>query len=394
MAWRRPIVFAMCFALVFVTGPEAWGGSGRGGESPRWPACGRWTSTATPPVADFASYFDIEVIDPWHAYALGSRTRAPIAARWDGWRWTAIPAPHGSSEVTDLAVVSVSEVWAVGQHEVRVSGERHWRPASWRFDGARWTEIRVPSPGRGDGAFIGASAIPGTRHLVAVGAHYASLGGWPSRPTALAMRWTGRRWRRERLPELRRASVLTSVAAIDDATVWTVGRALWPWQVEGGASLIMRFSGGRWHVVRSPDIGSLDGVAAAGPRDALATGSAYGVLRWDGDGWSRIPNGRLPGSARMDPVGVTYSTAGDAWVAGTLRSRMDPEEMNESVPVAYHRTASGWMRTTLRRGGPLPAWVQAIDAATPHDVWAVGHVGMYGGSSKDPDWVPIAQHWC
>jgi hypothetical protein len=91
---------------------------------------------------------------------------------------------------------------------------------------------------------------------------------------------------------------------------------------------------------------------------------------------------------------VTYSIAGDAWVAGALRSRTNPDDMNESVPVAYHRTASGWTRTTLRHAGPLPSWVQAIDAATPHDVWAVGGIGMYGGSSKDPPWEPIAQHWC
>jgi hypothetical protein len=274
MAWRRPVVFVICVALAVVTGPAAWGASRGGGKPPRWPVCDRWTSTASPPVAGFASHFDVDVIDPWHAYALGSRTSGPIVARWDGWRWTAIPAPRGSSEVSDLAAVSASEVWAVGQHEVRVSGERHSRPAAWRFDGARWTEIHVPSPGRGDGAFIGLSAIPDTRRLVAVGAHYASLDGWPSRPTALAMRWTGRRWRRARLPELRRASVLTSVAAIDDSTAWAAGTTLWRSQPEGGASLIMRLYGGRWHAVRSPDIGPLDGIAAAGPRDALVTGSA------------------------------------------------------------------------------------------------------------------------
>jgi hypothetical protein len=400
MRWWRIAALAVCGALVLWQMPGASAG-GRGPNArPLWPVCGRWTNTAAPAVEGDGSYFDVEVLDPWHAYALGARLtvndqyRRPIASRWDGWRWSAMPVPAGGTDVTDMAAVSPTEIWAVGEHKVRIGGDRHWRPAAWRFDGARWTEVRVPSPGYGDSAFNAVTVIPGTRQLWAVGAHYASVGGWPSRPSPLAMRWDGRRWRQAAMPELQRAAILFDVAAIDRRTIWAVGTTMWPWQVDGGASLIVRNSGGHWRVVRAPDIGVLDEIAGGRTRDALAAGRGSGVLRWNGDRWSKIPKSRLHGSGRLEVSGVAFSTAGDAWLAGNLRRGQNPDDPTSFVPVTYRRTSSGWIRTAVARVGS-PISVSAIDAATPHDVWVVGNVGVFGGSVNDPvDAVPIAQHWC
>ena len=400
MRWSRVAVLVVCSALALSPLP----GASAAGRVPRvipaWPLCGRWTNTATPAVDGDATYFDIEVVDPWHAYALGARLTVrkqlwrPLVALWDGWRWTSMPAPRKGTDVTDLAVVSPNEIWAVGEHKVRIDGDRHWRPAAWRFNGKRWTKVRVPSPGYGDSEFQAVTVIPGTRQLWAVGTHYASVGGWPSRPSPVAMRWNGRRWREASMPELQRAAMLRDVTAVDRRMVWAVGTAMWPWQTEGGASLLMRFSGGRWRTVRSPDIGVLDEVGGGGARDALAAGWFAGVLRWNGERWSKIPHRRLPGSARLRPQGVAFSMEGTAWIAGNLRRGQDPNDAESYVPVAYHRTSSGWVRTMVRRVGS-PISVAAIDAATRHDVWVVGNVGVFGGSILDPvDAAPIAQHWC
>ncbi len=400
MRWARVAVSLLCCASLWFAAVEPSAAPRGSRERPRWLACDRWTDTATPSVRGDGTYFDVEVVDPWHAYALGARLTirnqrlVPIAARWDGWRWTSMPAPRGGTEVTDMAAVSPTEIWAVGEHEVRIDGARAWRPAAWRFDGVRWSQAQVPSPGRGDGSFSGVAVIPGSRQLWAVGSHSASVGGWPSRPSPLAMRWTGRRWRRTTMPELRRAGTLEAIAASGRGSAWAVGTLMWRPQVDGGASLILRFSDGRWRAVRSPDIGVLGSVAATGPRDALAAGRGWGVLRWDGDLWSRVPDERIRGSARLEPTGVAYSTAGDAWIVGNILSRYRHGDPQTYTPVAYHRTSSGWARTSLRRFGS-PSWVRAIDVATPHDVWAVGTLGVFGGSIQDPvDAWPIAQHWC
>lgn len=140
------------------------------------------------------------------------------------------------------------------------------------WDGRRWRI--VPSPNvRSPGGVVNdiLFSISGDRSddVWAVGSWGSEPGGYGSEgDQALALRWDGRRWLRTATPSSAPRALLSGVVA-RGGRAWAVGdRGLQPDQ----GTLIERWDGARWSVIRSPAGFSLAAVTTSASGTAFAVG--------------------------------------------------------------------------------------------------------------------------
>jgi hypothetical protein len=102
----------------------------------------------------------------------GTRT---LAMHWDGSRWTTVPTPNVGDEDTLRGVVANGGfMTAVGYFQDAGTGVL--RTLAERWDGTSWTLRPTPNVGAADNLLRGASQIPGTSEVWAVGFHLSSGG--------------------------------------------------------------------------------------------------------------------------------------------------------------------------------------------------------------------------
>lgn len=218
-------------------------------------------------------------------------------------------------------------------------------------------------------------AIGFPRALVVVSPYEAWFSGYVGEVagTPALVRWTGRRWQDEPFP-------LPSDAVDADVAGLTVGPAGRTWAVGEWRArsrphpLVARWTGRRWERLRRGLGGLVGGLNAAAPASAhtawavgsTAGSSAYGaargttlVLRWNGGRWHRVASPRPGRASQFSDVVVV---GGDLWAVGSYEDRA-----GTTRTLAAQRHAGRW-RTFLGRAGSL----QAVDAAGPRLVWAVG----------------------
>ena len=109
-----------------LNGQPSWivGLSSAQSESTRVPLIGQWTGTSwafsAAPWKSFGVLNAVSSTSPTNAWvvgSIGSYTRSPIAAHWDGVTWTkvAVPKPRGQLGVfTDMATLDTNRFWASG----------------------------------------------------------------------------------------------------------------------------------------------------------------------------------------------------------------------------------------------------------------------------------------
>lgn len=140
----------------------------------RWNGA-RWltTKTANPGQGD---RFLQGVAAPSARFALavgsdlnGSRTRA-LAERWTGRAWTVVRSASPDADYNSLHAIAArnsSEAWAVGSR--RATPGARFATLVERWNGHAWTQVRAPSPGRGDDMLSGVAAVPKNGGFWAVG---------------------------------------------------------------------------------------------------------------------------------------------------------------------------------------------------------------------------------
>jgi hypothetical protein len=218
----------------------------------------------------FSSLDGVSIVASDDAWAVGyaqnyagTRTKTLIE-HWDGSSWTIIPSPNPGDYnfLLDVDAVSTEDVWAVGTR-FDVAGTHnlvlHW-------DGRAWRSIAVPSPGLDDNSMEGIVAIA-PDDVWAVG--YAADDGVSSRKPA-TLHWDGSGWLLVQGPDI--SGQLIGVAAAPDGTLWAAGYHEVP-----PTSLIERWDGRRWSVVRSQNIHEALDTALFGIAIADTLGSAWAV---------------------------------------------------------------------------------------------------------------------
>jgi hypothetical protein len=204
--------------------------------------------------------------DVWavgNSFDPGAGQTVTLVEHWDGSSWTIVPSPNAkdfSSELFSVEAGSPSDVWAVGFFR---NAEELDQTLVERWDGSSWALVPSPNVGAVDHQLLGADALSAS-HAWAVGAVDPFGDSSP-----VILRWNGVRWKVERSPRPRLAS-LEAVVALSPTDAWAVGG-------EGRRTLIERWNGSEWRLVHGPSPGlssMLHDIAVVGPEEQWAVGSS------------------------------------------------------------------------------------------------------------------------
>jgi hypothetical protein len=358
MAFRpaaRVLLVLFLVSLVYL----AVGGDVAAASPRRWAVCGEWRHV---PVDDGRGRVtDVAVVSPTEAWAITdygyeSFNRSYVY-RWKGTRWSRVGIPKPSTSDTPfwsleaLTVVSPTEVWAVGFERRYTTG--FVRPITARWNGTRWRWVHVAVPNLG-GTLEGAAVIPGTHQVWAVG----QTG---RHPHTFALRWNGSTWRHVRSPSPGTWSVFSDVTSAGGA-IWAVGTV----HPSGGPTrmLAAKRTGRGWIVRLGPRgvIAAVDGSSRtslwAVGRTRVA-GSPEGMIaHWNGQGWVLARRfDRVDGLTDV----VTPATS-DAWAVGNTFVKADQQDR----PFVLHRGSGRWR---IDWAPNIRGTLTAIDG-TPHNLWA------------------------
>ncbi|MEP6993178.1 MAG: hypothetical protein ABI968_01560 [Acidobacteriota bacterium] len=190
-------------------------------------------------------------------------------------------------------------------------------------------------------------------------------------------------------------SSLGAIAAVTPNDMWAVGSSL-----DGSRhTLTEHWNGTAWSIVASPD----------GPQptnflmavDALSTGDVWAVgfsasanpfdpqsktvvEHWNGAGWGVVPspNPPLPRGfeSSNELFGVAAASPNDVWAVGHTYDFSDGQSL------ILHWDGVEWTDMSTPDPG-LAGWLNGIEVVSPNDVWAVGW------NSVDFVQVNLIKHW-
>lgn len=151
------------------------------------------------------------------AWVVGTNVNftAPVAYRYNGTVWARVPIPadHGATGLSSVAVRSTTDAWAVGPGASAGGTVAHW-------DGTVWRRVAPAEAGQPEAV----TYIPGTNHVWIVGYQDRNHKRQP-----FAEYYNGTTWTQVSPPELTAGGDMRDVTASSATDVWAVG--------EVGASL-------------------------------------------------------------------------------------------------------------------------------------------------------------
>jgi len=229
-----------------------------------------WSVVPSPsPAHHFSGLDGVSVLTPTDAWAVGyaqdfsGSSVIGLTLHWDGRRWTKVASPNPGlyTFLLEVDARSAEDVWVVGTYGAN-NLILHW-------DGAMWRRVPAPSPGLNYNTLEGVVAL-GANERSAVGNAAAQR---VSSRVPVTLHWDGSTW--NDIPNPTLSGQLNAVAAAPDGQLWAAGYREVP-----PDSLIERWDGSAWHVIRSENVqGAFDtalfGIAMGdGPDAAWAVGSA------------------------------------------------------------------------------------------------------------------------
>jgi hypothetical protein len=192
--------------------------------------------------------YGIDAVNSSDIWAVGycENTGTPrfqtLVLHWDGTQWSLVPSPspgEGLTNLSDVEVVTPTDVWAVGMYE-DLSGIE---PDSYQtlivhWDGSTWTWVPSPNNPLGPDELFGVSAVS-ANDIWAVGSHYLSIRD----RQPLALHWNGTTWDIVPTPETGPDySALFDVSAVSSQDVWAVGIAVAQGGFQVSRTLIEHYS--------------------------------------------------------------------------------------------------------------------------------------------------------
>jgi hypothetical protein len=208
---------------------------------------------------------------------------------FNGTSWTQVSVPD-LNRVNDVAAVSPSDVWIVGQGTQTGVGDVT-RAVNW--NGTSWSTVPTPNPtgtdpDGGDAQLLTVSAA-GADDIWATGPYQVPSGGTQT----IAMQWSGTSWTQVSLPTLDNVSYLTGLDTVSPSLAWAVGTL-------GDGGLLLKWNGTSWAQIPikipSGDQYTLNDVSSSSASNAWAVGSFFSgskdayssmILHWNGTTWTR-----------------------------------------------------------------------------------------------------------
>jgi hypothetical protein len=169
---------------------------------------------------------------------VGGYTRGPTdfdqVLRWNGRRWSLVPAPGRGNNVgdaetalNDVTCVMPASCWAVGELGRR-DGSEHNQVLHW--NGRRWSPVSVPDPSAGGTdayafSYLSAVSCAAPASCWAVG---SSERGDSAPQLNQVLHWNGRKWSLVSVPQPGGTNALSlselfSVSCPAPASCWAVG---------------------------------------------------------------------------------------------------------------------------------------------------------------------------
>jgi hypothetical protein len=332
---------------------------------------------------------------------LGSTGEPVYAAARDGLScnpWSLVPSPKAgtsSNELEGVAVVSASDVWAVGSYfNLNLNSSQtlieHW-------NGSNWQVVSSPNAGTGNNDLSGV-AVDLSGGVWAVGNYFNAT---RNHQQTLIEREHGGSWQVVSSPNIGRSdNDLKGVAVELSGNAWAVGSYFDP-KFASFRTLIERWDGGRWNIMPSPNIGKSDnwlgGVTVDLSGNAWAVGEYFNpaqgnfqtlIEHWDGRNWYVIPSLNVGiGDNQLNDVTVDFS--GNAWAVGDYT---DPNNLFQTL--VEHWNGVGWQvvpsanrraRYSLLLGVDMGSIFSPIRVVSR--VWAVGYSGNQTLTEASPNQV-------
>jgi hypothetical protein len=345
--------------VIFLIGADAFGGQ----------------CTEVPGVAgNYSALTGVAVISPSDVWAVGAKGHAnsrTLIEHWDGTSWSEVLLGEVSSQLDGVAAASSTDVWAVGANAASQTLVMHW-------NGQRW--LIVASPNIGSSDTLTGICVISRNDAWAVG--YSSF----SLSTYILVHWDGTSWSLVDGPPADGAS-LFSVKAFATNNVWAVGSKSDSIQ-NTSSTFILHWDGTGWSEVASPDAGdfrnSLGGVDGANPNDVWAVGSSANkgdlfnhalTLHWDGVAWIVVPTS-LPDDSAFSAVAALSSTN----VVAIGESKMGTILL---VPCSANWDGIQWHRVPTPPVIDDTGFLFAI-SQREGSLWTVGYQGLPEQRNREP----------
>jgi hypothetical protein len=315
---------------------------------------------------------------------------------WDGRDWRVVPSPDvepnnngAQARLQAVAAATANDVWAVGYHstpgfpadivEVRRPLVMHWDGTTWKI---------VPSPDPSTNGHLEGVAVVSATDIWAVGG-YVKQSSSQDNPDGTAelllLHWDGRSWSQVAGPHIDGVSnTLYGVAAVSANDVWAVGGT----GDLGGNPIAVHWDGKAWSHVPSPTTGAHNGtwlsaVTALSADDVWAVGGAQGspfVVHWDGKAWSWIgsPSESAEGQLFYGGLnGVVGLSPAELWAVGGFDSGT-PGASDDTIIMRYGQvpcysptvTRTPSRTPTPSRTATITSTFTAIPTGTPFGLYA------------------------
>lgn len=290
-----------------------------------------WTIASSPNVgSDSNSLFMVDAISGNDVWAAGYQINdlgiaQTLIEHWNGTQWSVVPSPNAGqlldNQLTSVQGLSSSDVWAVGYY---YNAEGWQQTLTLHWDGSRWSIVQSPNLGEFDNALYDV-AVVSSSDVWAVGTYLTTA----HVNRTLTLHWNGSAWNIVSSPPIGSGdNFLYSVDAVASNDVWAVG-VLRSSASGGTRVLTQHWDGTQWTVVAGPGEATqslLYSVDAISANDVWAVGSLRGysvqalTIHWDGTRWSvvRSPSGGEYGYLSL--YSVAAIARDDVWAVGSQDS--------------------------------------------------------------------------
>ena len=355
-------------------------------------ACdGSWNIVQSPNVGEPGGDFDnglssLAVVSPSDIWAVGNwgtygAARSTLAMRWNGSSWTKFNTPNGSNEVNWLLsadAIASNNVWAVGYSATNPPEQSTSKTLIERWNGSAWSVVPSPNP---NVPLPGGAPISNELYgVAAVSANDVWAVGLSRNVTdgrTLIVHWNGTTWSVVPSPHPGTYSWLRSISVVAPNDIWAAGTY---YNNGNQVTLILRWNGTTWNIVPSPNDGpfvqELFKIRAVSTNDVWAVGyhnQVFGfsqhfqtsIFHWNGTAWSVVPS---PDVNQLNNYlwSVDGTSATDAWAVGFYDTGFELRTMTQ------HWDGTSW---TIQPSPNSSDYIdELVDVATisPTDVWTVG----------------------
>jgi hypothetical protein len=321
------------------------------------------------------------------ATSAASSQYGPLIEFWDGTSWTqqASPNPDGTGELSAVAAISATDVWAVGAYGRLLLPYGGAFALAEHWDGTTWEQVPMPTPSRAAEVRLYAAAATSATDVWAVGS-------WAGTSYhTLIEHWDGNSWTIVPSPPRRGSAQLYGVEALSPTDVWAVG--YYRPHVGRGRTLTLHWNGKGWKEVGAPRLRGhdpvLSGVAAVSPRSIWAVGGYFPgpsghrssfrtlVLHWNGKKWGRVRSPTPGVSGQLSAV--TAVGPNNLWAVGGYRSGHGPRALAE------HWNGHSW-RVISARVGTDAQGLTNLAVVSSRDIWGAGTYDLFADRTLSAHW--------